>query len=43
MDLNETLGLYGVDPGLMQGQRFNFRSEAQTGKTGIPENYYIGL
>ena len=32
MDLNETLGLYRVDPELMQGQRFNFRSEAQTGK-----------
>ena len=32
MDLNETFGLYRVDPELMQGQRFNFRSEAQTGK-----------
>ena len=43
MDLNEALGLYRVDPELMQGQRFNFRSEALTGKIGIPEKYYIGL
>ena len=43
MDLNETLGLYRVGPELMQGHRFNFRSEAQTGKIGIPEKYYMGL
>ena len=43
MDLNETLGLYRVDPELMQGHRFNFRSEAQTGKIGISEKYYMGL
>ena len=41
MDLNETLGR--VDPELMQGQRFNFRSEAQTGIIGISEKYYMGL
>ena len=43
MDLNETLGLYRVGPELMQGHRFNFRSEAQTGKIGISEKYYMGL
>ena len=43
MDLNETLGLYRVGPELMQGHRFNFRSEAQTGKVRIPEKYYMGL
>ena len=43
MDLNETLGLYRVDSELMQGHRFNFRSEAQTGKIGISEKYYMGL
>jgi len=43
MDLNETLGLYRVDPELIQDHRFNFRSEAQTGKIGIPEKYYMGL
>ena len=40
MDLNETLGLYRVDPEVMQSQGFNFRSEAQTGKIGISEKYY---
>ena len=43
MDLNETLGLYRVGHELMQGHRFNFRSEAQTGKIGISEKYYMGI
>ena len=43
MDLNETLGLYRVGPELMQGHRFNFRSEAQTGKIGISEKILQGI
>ena len=43
MDLNETLELYRVGPELLQGHRFNFRSEAQTGKIGILEKYYMEL
>ena len=42
MDLNETSGLYRVGPELMQGHRFNFRSEALTGKIGISEKYCMG-
>ena len=43
MDLNETLGLYRVGSELMQGHRFNFRSEAQTGKIGSSEKYNMGI
>ena len=31
-----------VDSELMQGQLFDFQSEAKTGKTGISDKYYFG-